>query len=332
MPEQTVAAASSAEVDVFKGEQPSMAEFSHYRETGELPERFKPAEDADPAPADAPKQTVVATEGDEPESEPEPEPDEAQEQPPKGSGAEKRIKQLLAEKKELQRKLEATAKPDVKPDPSTAQTAAPQPQYTRPKPTAEDMQDGKPKYATYEDFVEELADWKAEQRMVAAQREQVNQEQRKALQTKLDDARSRYEDADEVIFPAAQTINDARIPQAVKEVFADSDVFPDLCYVVGSDPDELKKFISLAQSNPRAALAKVFEYERGIREELAKTGKEAAEPNGGKAPERKQTTAPKPPSPVNGGSSRGAFDVNDESLSADDWFKKRNHQIERQKG
>lgn len=43
---------------------------------------------------------------------------------------------------------------------------------------------------------------------------------------------------------------------------------------------------------------------------------------------RRTTAAPKPPSPVNG-SSRGDFDVNDESGSADDWFKRRNEQLRR---
>jgi hypothetical protein len=40
MPEETTQAASStAEVeDVFRGEQPSLDEFSRYRQTGELPE------------------------------------------------------------------------------------------------------------------------------------------------------------------------------------------------------------------------------------------------------------------------------------------------------
>jgi hypothetical protein len=38
---------------------------------------------------------------------------------------------------------------------------------------------------------------------------------------------------------------------------------------------------------------------------------------------RRTTSAPKPPSPV-GGSSSGAFNVNDESGSADDWMKRRN--------
>jgi hypothetical protein len=102
-------------------------------------------------------------------------------------------------------------------------------------------------------------------------------------------------------------------------------LFTDLCYVVGSDPAELKKFISLAGSDPRAAIAKVFEYERGIREELAQ-GK-TDEPT---APVKK-TGAPRPPSPVSGGSSR-AFDVSDESQSPEEWARKRTADLKRRNG
>ena len=52
----------------------------------------------------------------------------------------------------------------------------------------------------------------------------------------------------------------------------------------------------------------------------------AARPSTSEA--RKTTSAPKPPSPVGGGSSR-AFDVSDESLSADAWFHKRNADLAR---
>ena len=110
---------------------------------------------------------------------------------------------------------------------------------------------------------------------------------------------------------------------AVKEVFAGSELFTDLCYVVGTDPEELQKFVTLAGQNPRAAIATVFEYERGIREELAK----ASGTDSGQAPEVKRTNAPKPPSPVNAGIGRGTFDVNDDSTPTDEWFKKRNKQL-----
>ena len=327
MAEQTTAASSTADQeDVFRGEHVSHDEFSHYRQTGELPARFKPAETADSAPADAPEQTVVDSESDELETDPDSEPEEAQEQPKPGSGAEKRIKQLLAEKKELQRKLEA-AKPtstDSSPAP-----AANTPPPTRPRPTPEDKsEDGTPKFKSYEDFVNDLAYWNGEQLLAKYKREQVEQDALKSLKVKLDDARTRYEDADDTIFPTAQAIKDARIPQVVKDVLAESDVFIDLCYVLGSDPDDgLKKLITLAQTNPRAALAKVFEYERGIREEFAQPD----EPETKQAPEKRQTAAPKPPSPVGGGSTR-SFDVNDETISADDWMRKRNAQVAKAKG
>jgi len=319
MPEETVVAESSAADDVFGGQQPTLDEYNSYRQSGELPERFKPAEPAESATADEPEEKAEP-EGDEPETEPESDPEEAQEQPQKG--AEKRIKQLLAKTKELERQL--AEKQGAKTDPPPAQ---PQ-QTTRTKPTAEDRDDkGNPKYTTYEDFVEDLADWKAEQRVETAKREQAQQEAQKALKATLDEARTRYEDADDVIFPAAKAINEAQIPAAVKEVFAGSDLFIDLCYVVGSDPDELKKFISLAQNNPRAAIGKVFEYERGIKEELSPKrddkGKFAA-------PEPKKTNAPKPPSPVGGASTR-AFDVSDESLSPEEWMRKRNSELEKRK-
>lgn len=317
-----VQAASSAAdaVDVFQGKTPSFEEFSYYRETGELPERFKPAEQpAETASDDAPEETV-ASEGEQPEiaSESESE-EEAQEPPQKGSNAQKRILQLLAEKKELQRKLEAAAKQDVKPESSTAQ---PTPQADPTEPKVDDFQD-------YEQYVKALAKWEAG-KMFAEYRQRQEQEQAQAqLQAQFEEARQRYEDADDVIIPAVELLAKAdKMPPVIKKVIADSKDYVDLVYALGSDPVALEKFISLAEKNPREGLAYVFEVERGVREAISK-GK-TAEPSG-KAPEKKQTQAPKPPVPVTGGNSRG-FDVNDESLSAEEWARKRNEQRVRTRG
>jgi len=317
------AASSPAETpDVFNGETPTLTEFNAYRETGEVPERFKAAK-ADSAPAATPEKTVES-EAEEAEPAPESEPEETQEHPPKGSGAEKRIKQLLAEKKqallekeELQRKLEAAAKPDAKPGPSPAQPANYQEWKAafNPDKWIEEFAKANPG-ASYEKANAEMFSHMQEVRDQFRGREQADQRALAAMQAKMDEARSRYEDADDLIFPTGEAIRQAQMPQLVRDIFEASDVLPDLLYVV-SDPDELKKFISLAQTNPRAAIAKIVEYERGIHEELAK---------GGKAPEQKKTAAPKPPSPVGGSSSR-AFDVSDESLSAEEWMRKRNAQL-----
>ena len=58
---------------------------------------------------------------------------------------------------------------------------------------------------------------------------------------------------------------------------------------------------------------------------LIEISHKAARPS---APAAKKTSAPKPPSPVNG-SSRGEFDVNDESESADTWLSRRNADLRR---
>jgi len=315
MAETTQAASSPAEVDPFGGQQPTFHEFSQYRETGELPARFKTVETT----TDAPEKTADAPAGGEPETVLDSDPD-AQE--PK-SPAQKRILQLLAENKRL--KQEATAKQGVT-VPPPAPVAQQAPQTNAAEPTVEDKNaDGSHRFKTYEEYTKALARWEVRQEIEAERQREAERQKLSTLQAKLDESRSRYQDADTVIFPTAKAIQDAQIPLAVKEVIGQSDVFTDLCYVLGSDSAELNKFISQAQSNPREALAKVFEYERGIRAELSK-------PSGNveKAPEKRTTTAPKPPSPVSGVSSR-AFDVSDESLSPEAWARKRNADIERRK-
>jgi hypothetical protein len=104
---------------------------------------------------------------------------------------------------------------------------------------------------------------------------------------------------------------------------SDSDLLADVVFTIGSNPTDLANFVQTARTNPRKAMQYVTRVEGLIQEELSADGKEAA-----KAPEPKKTQAPKPPSPVGGGSSRG-FDVSDETLSADEWARKRNAQLAR---
>jgi len=306
MAETQVASSPTETVDVFNGENTTMAEFAKYRQDGEVPERFKPAEKADPAPADPLEETETPA--------PASEPDETQELKPKTA---KRIQQLLEKTKELERQL--AEKHDAKPAASSP-VAASVVQAGEPNPEDKNN-DGTPKFKTYEEFTRALARWEIRLELEADRQRAQEREANKALQSKLEDARTRYDDADDVIFPTSKSIHDAQIPVAVKEVFGQSDVFVDLCYVVGSDPEELKKFITLAQSNPRAAIGKVFEYERGIKDQLSK-GSEGKDP----APAPKKTGAPKPPAPVSGASSR-AFDVSDDSLSPEEWARKRTKQL-----
>lgn len=320
MENQTAAAAPSAAeaVDVFNGNEPSLAEYIRYRNDGEVPERFKPAEnEVEAAPAE--QQT---SEGEQPESVPESEPEEQQEKPQhkKTQTAEQRIAQLEATIEKIRRgagiQRETEVAPVAQPQPAQQQ----QPQYTRPKPTVEAKnEDGSPKYGTYEDYVEDLADWKAEQRIAVERREQAARQQASQLQAQIDEARARYGDEfDDAVKPALQAINrDQRIPAVVKAMLGESENVSDLLFTLGSDQKALDSFIETARTKPGQALRHIAILEAEIRAELQGKAKEAPE-----TPAKTQTSAPKPPSPVGGASSR-AFDASDESLSAEEWARKR---------
>ncbi len=331
MADQTVAASSPAEVsDVFNGENVSLAEFNRYRQDGELPDRFKP-EPAESAPADAPEETAE-TEGDEPETAPAAEPEDAQELTQKAK-TKKRIEQLLAEKKELQRKLEAAAKPDANPGSSPAQAQQPQAPRNfaewesqfKPSKWLEEYAKANPQ-AEYEDATYAMARYAAKVEKHFDSIEQRVQAEMRALESKVSEARERYEDFEEIrgnfISKAVAEDRTPLIPVEVLKAINDSDRIADLLYVIGGDETALNEFIALAKSDPVKAIKRVGQLEVGITQELSKA---KAEPST-KAPEKKQTTAPKPPSPVGGASTR-SFDVSDESLTADEWMRKRNKQL-----
>lgn len=317
MAETTTVAASSPveDQDPFNGQTPSLSEFQAYRQSGEVPARFKPP--AESAPADTPEETVKP---DAPESEPE----DDQEPIHKGSGAEKRIKQLLAKVKELEAAQQA--KPDVAPAPSPAPQLPP----TRPKPTIEDKKaDGTPKFTSYDEYYEELADWKAEQKIEAARQQQVQQQQVQKVQDNVEAARRRYgEDFDTVIEPTVgEIMGNKDIPMEVKRMMAFSDVLPELVFTIGSDQKTKQELVRLSKSDPLRAMRYIATLEVGIRQELAAPEPEEKEE---KAPEPRKTSAPKPPAPVTGAVSR-AFDVSDESLLPEDWMRKRNAQVARRR-
>lgn len=321
MPEvQTLVESSPTEVqDPFNGQTPSLREFQSYRTSGEVPERFKPAEAAEPATAEIP------AEGDEPEKVATESASENDQEPPEGIGnkARRRFEKILAEIKELKSKLAQQAKPDDKPAPS----AAPQAQQippTRPEPTLDDKnEDGTLKYADYVVFVKDLGRWSAEQTIHAERQRDIQQKQVQQLTETVESARKRYGDEFEsVLEPTAGVINSSFAPN-VMEAIASSDVSPEIIYTLGTDKKTMDELQRLSKVNPTQAIKYIGALEAGIRQELAADEPDpATEP----APEPKKTSAPKPPAPVTGASSR-AFDVSDDSLSPEQWMRKRNEQV-----
>jgi hypothetical protein len=328
MDNETVAAASSAEVtDPFKGENVSMSEFSKYRTEGKLPERFKPAEDAGAAPADESEETTTEIEG---ESET---PEDAQEKTERKPT--QTAKERIAELKATIAKIEQRAGIKTEVSESSPATPAPktepvkqQPQATADQePTADDTnEDGTLKFATYEEFTKALARHEARKERAEWQREQDQKTFAKEFNAKLDEARGRYEDFDKVKeATVAAVVNDASISPVFKAILDDSKVLPDLIFTIGSDPAELAALAKMAKEDPGEAIRKLIITEYLIKKELA------AKPADEEPPAKQTTKAPKPPAPVGGASTR-TFDVSDESLSAEEWARKRTKELNNRKG
>ncbi len=273
---------------------------AEFRKTGNLPEAPKKTEEAatsgtEETPASGAKSDDEAKTAGDAESPKTTQENQRQQPKPKPS-AEDRIAQLESTIEKIRKGagLDKTPKAESSTAP-VEQPQAQQPQYTRPKPTVEDKdKDGNPKYATYEDFVEELSDWKAEQRWAAAQREQAQQAQAREFQAKLDAAKSRYKDFEEMI-PKFNAMA-AEASPVVRVMLNESEVLPDLLYTIASDPKELDSFRQMAKENPGKALRYIALTESLIREELESKAKPAAE----KTPAKPQTNAPRPPSEVGG--------------------------------
>ncbi len=304
---ETAVGAESTTAEPMSSPKAGTAEYAAWRTTGKITP--KPA-----APAAAKESSEATSKG---EAESAAESDTATHQEP-GKGAEKRIKQLLAEKKELERKL-AEGKPpegktETKPvESSTAKTQEqPKPENKLEAPKKPKLDDFKT-YDEYEaakdEYFDKLADYKSQKALQDYRQQQATEAANKEFQSKFSDVVKRYPDAKEVIMPAADAIfKDQGIPLTLRTVIDGSKVFLDLLYVLGSDKAELDSFISLAKSDPQEAIRKVVLTESLVKEQLKGTEtaaergadgkfKSAAE-SVGTAPEKKETKAPPPPHEV----------------------------------
>lgn len=279
-------------------------EYATWRMTGELPK--KPETQAESSPADAPKEENPAVAA---ESGPAP---KQQEQPRKGKDAEHRIKELLADQKRMRAELEALkSRPAQVEQPRQQQQA---PQYTRSKPSVDAKNpDGTPKYGTYEDYVEDLADWKAEQRIAQQMQQLAAQAQQRQVAEGVEQARTRYQDFDSVGLPVANAIvSDPQIPNNLKVRINNSKVLPDLLYTIGGDPQFQARFMLAAKTDPEAARDAIALMERDIQDRLSKPARTESETP---AP-AKRGPENAPPPPIEIGNRGGQVDETERLLKA----------------
>src|ERR1700733_15424415 len=264
MSESTAVAESSSApvVEALELPRSGTPDYAEWRVSGKLPET-KPKTEESASSDTLIEETADAGEATAPQKK----------QEKRRPDAESRIAELIAENKRLKAEREAKPADQTKPDTK----AEPAQQFTRPKPKAEDKNpDGTQKYGTYEDFVEELADWKAEQRWDATQREQQQKTQAQEVQAKVKEAEARYPNFKEIAIPTVEAIlKNQDIAPVVKQMLNDSDVWTDLIFTIGGDPDALADFVEMAKSAPGKAIRYIAATERLIAEELDKGTTEA---------------------------------------------------------
>jgi hypothetical protein len=272
---------------------------AEFRRTGELPEAPKKEESAPSSEAKPEAESSTAPEAEK----------KQQEKPAKPKQtAEERIAQLEATIEKIKKGAGIEKAKHVEPPTTKVE------QPTRPKPTADDKnEDGSPKYGSYEDFVEDLADWKAEQRWAAKESEQAKNAQAREIGAKVEAARDRYENFDETVVPFVNNLlADASIPNNVKRRLNNSKVFADLAFVLAGDP----KFMDLAKDEDDG-ITYIVLSESLIKEELAGKSKPKGEEKP-ESPAKPQTAAPKPPSEV-GGRAASPGDALESAAKANDF-------------
>jgi hypothetical protein len=148
---------------------------------------------------------------------------------------------------ELQKRLEAVERAQAGKPPAVVHAEV-QSVTGKPKPTAD-------AFKTYDEYVEALADWKAEEKWAAKQAEQqqvqLQQRQQETFQSynhAVSEARAEYEDFDEVIK------NGPQIPKSVQiAIIQMRDQGPEVAYRIAQDPDFCDQLVEIMRQEGDAA-------------------------------------------------------------------------------
>jgi hypothetical protein len=308
MSEETAVAAPSA-ADVTIELPPSgTPEYAEWRLHGTIPDKTPPADSSTADPAKEPTADAGAP------------PAQKQQERTGKPKTEKRFQDILSERNQLRAELDA-----LKAKPATEQPKpVQQPQVGDREPTVEDKNpDGTHKFKTYEEFVKAQARYEIRLELAAERQREQQQAQLKAVEAKVNEAKSRYENFDEVSRPFVKAfVDDQQIPMALKVMVSESEVWPDLVFTIASDAEARESFVQMAKTNPGKAIRYIAKVESLIQEELAKETTVARDANGQfskpepKIPaKRGPESAPPPPIEI-GNRGAGPMDESQRAISA----------------
>jgi hypothetical protein len=320
--------------DPFKGETPTLEEYNHWRDKGELPERFKEAPVAEEAKTEEGKeppkaeQAETGTERDEhgkfkaKDKEPLFTPEQ---QTAFDKAFRKREAKIRREYEDRIAAIESAKQQGTAPAKEPEETAA---EPKRPEP---------PKLADYsgtvEEYEKELSEYPAKlQAYFDAQRS--SQERGRAIQEKLNasekaaikshpDYTSKF---DEIKAEVAAGDRVGLPDHVLKAIAEEADDPYEVTYHLIEHPEEWDKFTSLSA---KEAVKAVIRLDANLAiAKISASNKEAP------APKKKTpvTAAPEPPNPVGARATATEFDVNDPTIPVEEWLEKRNQQLSKKRG
>lgn len=328
MPETTAPAVPVETPDPFKGGETSFEEYSKYRKDGTVPERFKAETKEEPKePSEAKAETV---EGKEPSKEAEQEKAE-QERDEQGKfrkkveftpeqqeafdrAFRKREAKLRREFEERYAKTsEAQATPAEK-----AETADADETPTRPElPKVSEFK------GTLEEYDKAVAEYPAKlQAFLDHERQSQERAQSVAQRLTTSEAKavkahSDYQTEVEALYEDIRNDEEPKFRDDIIATIAEESEDPhELTYYLAKNRAEFRRIAAL---EPHQVLREVLKLELRMQAAPA-PDKKPAEPK------------PKPPAPVGARATSSAFDVNDTSLSPDEWARQRNEQLSKRGG
>jgi hypothetical protein len=288
---------------------------AHWRMTGELPKKEAKVS-SEPKPAEK-----VPADGAEPATEADPEapPQEQDPKPSKTGVGSMGHKELRARVRELEDQL-AASKTAPKETSAPVEEPTAKTEKMRAKPVLEDKdKDGQPRYKNWEEYNEDLIDWKAEQKFTEYRKNEEKQRQEALIAQKnkvlLDSwngrvtkASEKYADFAEVALDDKKGPGSRIAPGSVLDAWIlDSDLGADILYHFGKDRNDLERIGAL---HPIAAARELAKLETKLSGEPVKTPTSTE-------PQLKTTKTP-PPAREIGGRGSSAVDDVDKAVADDD--------------
>jgi len=236
------------------------------------PPKSEPPKDE---PKDAPKDEIHG-DGDKGEKRKKPISERMSELVSQRKAAETEAQQAKRESAELRARLEAMS----------AQAA----------PVKEEPRPDRSKFANDEEYIEAVAEWKADQRLAKREREQAEAKakaEREQLATNWQKAQERAK-AEIDDYEAVIKASDVQLPGHLHQAILESDVGPHLAYYFAKHPDEAKRFAGMSATTALRQLGK-------LEDRLADDSDDEPAPKASPAPAVEKSKAPAPITPVKDG-------------------------------